>query len=460
MTEITRYKPEIAEKSKKCNEKWYQQQKTNQSIIFWLLLVFLFLSCFGQFAILENSFEVRFSLSNSDKIFGIEIKALLSLLVTAALPITNIIDESEMLERKIKISFMNIKFSPIIWIMLPLEVLLTFQAVLGVNEQSKSDIIIPVVVAFAIATMFSISAFYVSKAIVAAGRKFIAAREHLQILTLHGIDPKPLYKDAEHIKLRENYDAASKEAEQLNKDLQEIIAAKETLESQKVQDKEQLKQLNSQQAEKTQKIQELEQKVNYYKDHADAISQLKTKFSKFKKPMAELMEKAQQFANVYELSKDLDFPKLEIAPDQNGKVVEKPTYYWPWQNSDDSWENLKLPSELSPAGRVLFNAMQQQKDLPPPNVRNYAPRNGLSKCLVFSFDNYGVIVYCRDEEYGKNGSKWDTQAEIDFKGKLLNDQSDGYYPLEFTAQQIMQNPLGILELIKNQIEFNQNVTGV
>ena len=458
MTESTRYKQEIEENHKKCNEKWYQGQKIIPLIIFLLLLGFLFLSCFAQFAILEYSFGEMLNLSSSNKIFGIKTEALLSLLVTAVLPVTNIIDESEMLERKIKISFMNIKFSPIIWIMLPLEMLLTFQAVLGVNEQSKSNII--PVVAFAIATMFSISAFYVSKAIVAAGRKFMSAREDLQILTLNGIDPKPLYKDVDHIKLREDYEAASKEADQVKKELEQIVAAKQNLESEKVQDREQLQQLQSQQAEKIQKIQELEQKINSYKDHADAISQLKTKFSKVTKPMISLMEKAQEFASVYELSKDLTFPKLEVTPDQNGKVVEKPTYYWPWQNSDDSWENLKLPSELSPAGRVLFNAMQQQKDLPPPNVRNYAPRNGLSKCLVFSFDNYGVIVYCRDEEYGKDGSKWDTQAEIDFKGKLLNDQSDGYYPLEFTAQQIMQNPLGILELIKNQIEFNQNVTGV
>lgn len=459
MTESTRYKQEIEEKSKNQLEKWYRKQKNIQLLKIMFFLCCLFVSSFAQFAILENSFEVRFDLSNSDKIFVFETKALLSVLITAALPLTTLIDESQMLGQKIKIPlFWGIKISPIIWIILPLDMLLTLQAVLAASNESK-DYWIPII-AFTVATIFSISAFYLSQAIVAVGRKFMSAREDLQILTLNGIDPKPLYKDVEHIKLREDYEAASKEADQVKKELEQIVAAKQNLESEKVQDREQLQQLQSQQVEKIQKIQELEQKINSYKDHADAISQLKTKFSKVTKPMISLMEKAQEFASVYELSKDLTFPKLEITPDQNGKVVEKPTYYGQWPNPNGSWDNIKLPSELSPAGRVLFNAMQQQKDLPPPNIRNYAPRNGLSKCLVFSFDNYGVIVYCRDEEYGKDGSKWDTQAEIDFKGKLLNDQSDGYYPLEFTAQQIMQNPLGILELIKNQIEFNQNVTGV
>jgi hypothetical protein len=453
MTKIASTKQELKEKSKK---HWYQKQKRIQLMIFLLLLFFLFLSCFGQFAILENSFGERLDLG-IDKIFGIETKALLGLLVTAVLPLTNIIDESEMLGKKIKISFMNLKFSPI-WIILPLDTLLTFQAVLGVNNQLKADIFIPVV-AFSIATIFSISAFYLSKAIVAAGRKLMLARKNLQILNLYDIDPEPLYEDADHIKLRENCDAASKEAEEAKKELEQIIAAKENLESQKVQDQEQLKQLKSQEAEKTQKIQELEQKVNYYKDHADAISQLKTKFSKFKKPMIDLMEKAQQFASVYELSKDLDFPKLEIPPDQNGKVVEKPTYYWMRQKSDNSWEDLRLQSELSPIGYSFLNAMLQ-KDLPPPNVRNYAPRNGLSKCLVFNFEDYGVIVYCRDEEYRKDGSKWDAQAEINFKGKLADDQSDGYCTLEFTAQEIMQNQLAVLERIKDTIELKQNSIGV
>lgn len=457
MTDITRYKQEIEEKSKKLLEKWYRQQKNLQFPKIMFFLCCLLLSSFAQFAILENSFEVRFDLAKSDKIFGIETKALLSFLITAALPITTLIDESQMLGKKMKISlFLGLKISPI-WIILALDMLLTFQAVLAASNESK-DYWIPVI-AFTVATIFSISAFYLSQAIVAVGREFMSAREDLQILTLNGIDPKPLYKDVEHIKLRENYEAASKEADQVKKELEQIVAAKQNLESEKVQDREQLQQLQSQQAEKIQKIQELEQKINSYKDHADAISQLKTKFSKVTKPMISLMEKAQEFASVYELSKDLTFPKLEITPDQNGKVVEKPTYYWMRQKSDYSWEDLRLESELSPIGYSFLNAMQQ-KDLPPPNVRNYAPRNGLSKCLVFSFEDYGVIVYCRDEEYGKDGSKWDTQAEIDFKEKLLNDQSDGYYPLEFTAQQIMQNPLGILELIKNQIELNQNVTGV
>ena len=457
MTEIASAKQEIEEKYKGKIEKWYQKQKKNQLIKIIFFFCFLCLSSFGQFAILENSFEVRFSLSNSDRIFGIESKALLSLLVTAALPLTTLIDESKILGKKIKISC-GITFSPIIWIILPLDMLLTLQAVVAVSTDSN-DYLIPVI-AFAIAAIFSISAFYLSQAIVAAGRELMLTEKNLQILTVYGIDPIPLDKDADHIKLREDYEAARKEAEQANKELEQIVAATKNLESQKVQDQEQLKQLKSQEAEQIKKIQEFEQKLNSYKEYTDAIIQLKTKFNKVTKPIIDLIAKAQEFAGLDESIKDLSFPKLDITPDKNGKAVEIPTYYWRWQNSDSSWENLKLPSELSSVGRSLFNAMQQQKELPPPNVRNYAPREGLSKCLVFSFEPYGVIVYCRDEEYRKDVSKWDAQAESDFKGKLAEDQLQGYFPLEFTAQEIMQNQLVVLERIKDMIEAKSNGTGV
>lgn len=457
MPEITRHKQEIEENKKQC-EKRYRQEKNCQFQKILFFLFFLLLSSFGQFAILENSFEVRFDLSNSDKIFGVEIKALLSFLVTAALPLTTLIDESQMLGKKIKISLLwGKKISPI-WIILFFDTLLTLQAVLATSNPSKDYWI--GVIAFTVAIVFSIFVSYLSQAIVATGREFMSARKKLQIVTQYGIDPEPLYEDIHHIELQEKCDTARKEADQVKKELEQIVAAKQNLESEKVQDREQLQQLQSQQAEKIQKIQELEQKINSYKDHADAISQLKTKFSKVTKPMISLMEKAQEFASVYELSKDLTFPKLEIAPDQNGKVVEKPTYYGQWPNPNGSWDNIKLPSELSPAGRVLFNAMQQQKDLPAPNVRNYAPRNGLSKCLVFSFEDYGVIVYCRDEEYRKDGSKWDEKAETDYQRKLADDQSDGYLILPFSVQQIMQDQLAVLELIKDKIELKQNSTGV
>lgn len=457
MTEIASAKQEIEEKYKGKIEKWYQKQKKNQLIKIIFFFCFLCLSSFGQFAILENSFEVRFGLFDSDTIFGIESKALLSLLVTAALPLTTLIDESKILGKKIQISC-GITFSPIIWIILPLDMLLTLQAVVAVGIDSN-DYLIPVI-AFAIAAIFSISAFYLSQAIVAAGRELMLTEKNLQILTVYGIDPIPLDKDADHIKLREDYEAARKEAEQANKELEQIVTATKNLESQKVQDQEQLKQLKSQEAEQIKKIQEFEQKLKSYKEYTDAILQLKTKFNKVTKPIIDLIAKAQEFAGLDESIKDLSFPKLDITPDKNGKAVEIPTYYWRWQNSDSSWENLKLPSELSSVGRSLFNAMQQQKELPPPNVRNYAPRDGLSKCLVFSFEPYGVIVYCRDEEYRKDVSKWDAQAESDFKGKLAEDQLQGYFALEFTAQEIMQNQLGVLERIKDMIEVKSNGTGV
>lgn len=456
MTEITRHKQENEENKKK-HEKRYRQEKNCQLQKILFFLFFLLLSSFGQFAILENSFEVRFDLSNSDKIFGVEIKALLSFLVTAALPLTTLIDESQMLGKKIKISLLwGKKISPI-WIILFFDTLLTLQAVLATSNPSKDYWI--GVIAFTVAIVFSIFVSYLSQAIVATGREFMSARKKLQIVTQYGIDPEPLYEDIHHIELQEKCDTARKEADQVKKELEQIVAAKQNLESEKVQDREQLKQLKSQEAEKIQKIQELEQKLNSYTEYIDATNQFKTKYTKVKKYMMDLMAKTQELASVDESIKDLAFPKLEIAPDRNGKVVEKPTYYWMRQKSDYSWEDLRLESELSPIGYSFLNAMQQ-KDLPPPNVRNYAPRNGLSKCLVFSFEDYGVIVYCRDEEYRKDGAKWDAQAEIDFQGKLTDDQRDGYCTLPYTAQQIMQSQLAVLEQIKEKIEIQQNSTGV
>jgi hypothetical protein len=158
------------------------------------------------------------------------------------------------------------------------------------------------------------------------------------------------------------------------------------------------------------------------------------------------------FAGLDESMKDFKFPSLEISKNDNTKTVEKPIYYFAWQNQDNSWEDLLIPSELTPVGYSFLNAIQQQKVLPPPHIGKYAPRNDLPKCLVLRFDNYGVIVYCRDEEYVKNAVKWDIQAELEFKSKLSEQQNKGYQTLEFTSQQIMSNQVLVIEQIKNAID--------
>ncbi|MBW4626757.1 MAG: hypothetical protein KME49_14965 [Brasilonema octagenarum HA4186-MV1] len=106
-------------KSRKQLEKWYKQEQKRQRIIFWMLFIVLCCLSFGQFAILDYSFGKRLDLLDSDKILIFPIQAILSLLITAALPITTLVDESEILGQRIKISLFGMKFSPILWIVLP-----------------------------------------------------------------------------------------------------------------------------------------------------------------------------------------------------------------------------------------------------------------------------------------------------------------------------------------------------
>lgn len=438
-------------------EEWYQKEKNLRLAIIPVYLFFLGISSFGQFALLDYSFGERLDLSDSDKIFGIEIQALLSLLVTAALPITTLVDESEILGERIRIKIslfiIQLKLSPIIWIILPGDVLLTLQAVLVVNnESSKFDYFIPAI-AFVLATIFSISALYLTKGIVAAAKKYMSARKNLQIITVYGVNPIPLYKNAEQIKLSEENEVARKDAEQARQQLEE--ERRQYQHDLGFQQREYEDKIASQQAEHSKELQELEGDLKKYKAHVDSLRQLKTTFNQIKKPIVDLISQSkgmfEKFSTLDESLKTFSFPKLEISSDLKGKTVEVPSYYWRWQNSNDSWQDLQLPSELSAVGYSLLSVMQQQQELPSPNIRNYAPREGLLKCLVLDFDNYGVIAYCRDEEYRKDGEKWDTQAQLDFKRKLADHQIYGYCTLEFTAQEIMRDTLRVLEQIKDAI---------
>ncbi|MBH8567213.1 hypothetical protein I8748_34550 [Nostoc sp. CENA67] len=451
-------------KYRKQLEKWYEKEKTRQLIIFSILLIVLFFLGFGQFAILEYSFEERLALSDSDKILIFPIKVVLSILVTAALPISTLLDESELIGQKIKISLFGKKFSPIVWIILPGDVLLTFQAVLTGNQNTKDpDPFIPAI-AFIVAAISSNFAFYLSKGIVAAYKKYITVREELQTIIIYGVNPRPFYKNAEQVRLNEEYEAAIKEAEQTKKELEKIKNEKENLQFQHIKDQEEFKQLKLLEAEQVQKIQELEQKrqelerkISAYKNYADSTSQLKTSFVKVSKPIKELIVQGKKmfedFAGLDESIKDLKFPSLEISSSENGKIkfVEIPTYRY----SNLLWKDLELPSDLSPVGINFLNSLRtivEQQELPVPNnVRNYAPNKELAQCLIIDFENYGVIVYCRDEGYRKSGEKWNAQAESDFESKLVSDQINGYCVLKFAVQEVMSNQSVVLERIKDAI---------
>ncbi|KST65543.1 hypothetical protein [Mastigocoleus testarum] len=451
-------------------EKWYQQQKLYQFTIFSMLVLFLILQSFGQLAILEYSFGERFGLSVTDKLWGFPIKTLIGLLVTASLPLTTLIDESELLNKKIKISLIGIKFSPIVWILLPGDLLLTFQAVLSGNQNFNQNFIfvrdlIPIpVIAFSVAAVSSTFSFCLSKGIIAAFSKYVKAREELQTISIYGINPRPFYKNAEQIRLREEYEEKSQQAEDANRQLEEanqnlqyIISEKQNLEEQNIQDREQLEQLEILKEEQLQLIQNLEQQNNDYKNYLTSIKQLKTKFNNSRRPIKDLVNKVKDlagkdFAGIDEFINNFSFPKLDMTPKSNDKTVEIPTYYWKWQNPDFSWQDIQLPSELSFVARRLLSIMEQQNDLPVPHhITGYAPRNDLAQCLVLYFQPYRVTVYCRDEQFKSDAKKWDKEAESIFKNKLVEEQISGYCVLEITTEEIMSHPLDVLERIKNAI---------
>ncbi len=441
---------ERSEERLKKLEDFYKKEKIIRRRIIIICLIFLFISCFGQFALLDYSFEQRLNLYDSDQVFGIPLKHLLSLLVTAALPITTLLDESGFLGRRLKISFLGIRFSPIIWIVLPGDMLLTLQAVLSANQNAKKIDVFAPGIAFLVAAIFATSAFYLSQGIVAAVKKYVLASKELQIIKIYHINPTPLYQDAEQIKLMEENEAIRKEAELAREKLeQEVILHEEKLESKKQEYEEHLQ---SKDALYNQELEERENQLQKYRVKLEEVDTLKSNFNKIKKPIIDLMGKMKEFTGLDESIKDFKFPSLEINQNGNNKTVEKPTYYFAWQNQDNSWEDLVIPSELSPVGYSFLNTLQQQKIIPPPSIGKYSPRNDLSKCLVLRFENYGIIVYCRDEDYVKNSVKWDMEAEIEFKTKLSEQQNKGYQTLEFTAQQIMSNQVLVIEKIKNTID--------
>ena len=151
--------------------------------------------------------------------------------------------------------------------------------------------------------------------------------------------------------------------------------------------------------------------------------------------------------------KELNFtqlPKIDISSDSSNEVIEKPKFYWVNYNKPE--ENLRLPSELSPVGYLLFEAIEKEH-LPKPIVREYAPKEGLPKCLVLDFHKYRLVVYCRDEEFKGEEQKWNTEDEINFKSRLSNQQSmEEIQGLVFTAEEIMNDPSRISAKIKDVID--------
>ncbi|NEP32950.1 hypothetical protein [Moorena sp. SIO3B2] len=432
-------KPEYREQ---LEDRYRNQEQTN---FFWICLLagILLISSIAQFAILDYALEIIFDLDSYEQIFNIPIKTLISLLVTAFLPIASIIDASKILPERLKFSF-GIIVIHWIWVLFLADIYLTFTALVNFSQAVDKNSFIPVT-AFVIAVVLSSSSLFITRAIVRAFYKWEKARSDLKTVNIYGIDPQPLYKDVEQIKLSEEKEAAKQEAKEARQKLNKEKA--------KYEDK-----LKFKKAEHTQKVQKLEGRLESYKEYSDSVSELKKKFNRVKKPIVDFANQSKSFLSSFEkLStldesvKELSFPsppKVDISSDTQDNVIEKPTYYWVWENSDKS----ELPSTLSPVGHVILQAIQEQK-LRRPRVREYSPREGLSKCLVLDFDDYGVVVYCRDEELKEEGSQWTTEDNLNFKSKLNDQQSSmGIHTLVFSSQEIMSHASKVSEQIKYAID--------
>ncbi|MCL2935493.1 MAG: hypothetical protein MGU50_02325 [Trichodesmium sp. MAG_R02] len=419
-------------------EERYRNQETTAFVAIFLLTIFLLISSISQFAILDYALAILFDLDDSDQVFNIPIKMLISLLVTAFLPVASVIDQSEILPKRLK--FLGIH---LIWFLFFADIYLTFTAMLKVSSSDSNEILRPVT-SLVIAAVLSTSALFVSRAIITLFRKWKKARMDQKIVTIYGVDPKPLYKDVEQIKLSEEKEAARQEAKE----------AKEELKEEKAKYKEQF---TSQETKYTKKIQGLEDKLIHYKEYSDSILEFKKNFNPVKKMIVDFTSQNKsifdKLSGLDESVKELNFPpppKIDISSDSSNEVIEKPTFYW--ADYDKSEENLRLPSELSPVGYILFEAIQKEH-LPKPIVTEYAPKEGLPKCLVLDFDDYSVVVYCRDEEFKGGEQKWNTEDEINFKSRLSNQQSmEGIQGLVFTAEEIMNNPSKISAQIKDVID--------
>jgi hypothetical protein len=392
---MNKFSPENQKKSREELKERYQNEERTAFFTICLLIAFLLIFSISQFGILEYALEIIFNLYGDEQIFNIPIKTLISLLVTAFLPVASTIDESGILLKRLKILGI-----PSIWFLFSADICLTFIALFKFSSRSVSDSIsvsqdiwIPPVTCFLISAVLSTVALFVTRTIVRLFRQWKEARTNQQIVNIDG--------------MKEN-------------------------------------------------IKELENKLSNYKKYSDSIFELEKNFNPVKKLIVDCASQSQnifeKLSSLDESVKEFNFPKppqIDISSDSSNEVIEKPTYYW--KDNGKLQYYVRQPSELSPAGSLLFEAIEKE-NLPEPIVDKYAPKEGLPECLVLYFRVHKVVVYCRDEKFKGEEQKWNTEDEINFQSKVSHEQSmKGIQSLVFTTEEIMNNPSKISAQIKDVI---------
>lgn len=434
------------------------------------LVFFLLVFGIGQFTILEQSFEQRFNIDSNSILFGFKTSSILSSMIVGFLPLSSIIDESGIVGRTMRIRIRENNFSAV-WILFILDLLLTFQAILSFKLSNSIKVIQLIaqepLIAFGIAAVFSIATIYITKGIVSIRKIISYLEDDLSTVIIHKFDPHPSYKDAEQIRLNKEKEAAIEKLKEEKLKYEGELEFKkaqyeqaefqyqESLESQR---KEYEKQIQDGELEYTKKVYNLENKIKAYEEYFNSINELKKNFNQARKPIVDLVSQGkglfEKVGNLDELVKELKFPNLNVKLDTKAEVeiIEQRIYYY----SSSSWQDLPLPSELSPISNTILSIIEPE--LPEPKIEYYAPREGLAECLVLNFADYNAIVYFRDETYKKEGKEWTEEDNSNFKKMFNQKRIDGLYPLEFTAQEIIENPQSVLKQIKDVINSKTDNT--
>lgn len=445
-------------------EKKYRDETRLWIILLCLVLLVLLFFSFAQFAILDNFFKTTFNIPDRAKVFGIPTNNLLGFIATATLPITVLIDESNILNEKLKfiLPVVGKNFSTI-WIVFLADLFLTALAFLESNQSRDFNILLNLVTSFMIGASFSTFILYLTKGMTAVGNRASSAWRNLQIVSVYGIDPVP-YGDDEKVRLSTEAEIAREEATKLRQLLEES------------------------QLKYGRDIQELKDKISVYQNHLGSLGKLKDNFKQIKEMFQELTPKSEVFFEKFTaieesisnfitakleskeaIERDIntissrtiiepdipEIPKVDNANTNLPVLIEPNAISITNLEFQDVWPNLTLPSEISPIIIGLLNAMERQ-NFPVPQVGRYTPKNNLASCTVLKFEAYKIIVYCRDENYIR-GERWDSSDELKFKCKLMQQNIRGFLTLHFTEQELLSNPGNVLEQIKSAIAMRKSM---
>ncbi|HEY9849940.1 MAG TPA: hypothetical protein V6D28_10815 [Leptolyngbyaceae cyanobacterium] len=449
-------------------EKKYQDETRLWLILLSLVFVVLLFFSFAQFAILDNFFKTTFDIPDRAKVFGIPTNNLLGFIATATLPITVLIDESNILNEKVKLilPFISNRLSTI-WIVFIADLLLTSLAFWQSNQSREFSILLNLFTSFMIGASFSTFILYLTKGITAVGTKAGNAWRNWQIVSVYGIDPVP-YGDDEKVRLSTEAEMAREEVKNLQEKLQ------------------------GNNLKYDREIQILKDKITTYENYLGSLVQLKENFHQFKAMFQDMAPKSQaffdKFSAIEESISNFIMPKFETkfeikeTPEKkddnanpvvyktttasdvpeptsksNSPEVEKTNLALIHQTNhpitrlqyQNQWHNLTLPSDISPLVSNLLKAMEQE-NFPVPNVVKYIPRNNVGSCTVLEFEPYKIVVYCRDENYMR-GETWTGSDELKFKCKLIQQTTRGFVTLSFNEEELITDISSILEQIKSAI---------